>query len=127
MSTPGVSLAMSADGKALYFVREPKEGALWRAEVETGKYEKVMDGLVPGCTSCWALAGEGIYYLGGVSQQALYFREWATGKVRMVMAYPEFLWPLGSGPFSLSADGKSLLTVRVDASPGDVFMAAPFR
>ncbi len=127
VASPGVSLAVSADGKGLYFVREPKEGALWRAELGTGKYEKVMDGLVPGCTSCWALAGEGIYYLGGAAQQALYFREWATGKVRMVMGYPEFLWPLGSGPFSLSGDGKSLLTVRVDASPGDVFLAAPFR
>ncbi len=62
-----------------------------------------------------ALAGEGIYYLGGAAQQDLYFREWATGKVWMVMAYPEFLWPLGSGPFSLSGDGRSLLTVRVDA------------
>ena len=35
---------------------------------------------------------------------------------RQVTAYPEPLWPSGSGPFSLSPDGKLLLCVRVDPS-----------
>ena len=30
-----------------------------------------------------------------------------------------FEWPLGSGPFWLAPDGRSLLTVRMDPSPGE--------
>jgi Tol biopolymer transport system component/DNA-binding winged helix-turn-helix (wHTH) protein len=127
LESKGVSLELSADGKSLYFVREPKEAVLWRTEVGSGRFERAVEGLVPGCTSCWALDRAGIYYLGGPAEQTLFYREWASGRVRTVLRYPEFLWPLGSGPFSLAPDGKSLLTVRVDPSPGDVLLVTPFR
>ena len=42
-------------------------------------------------------------------------------------AYPEPFWPQGSGPFSLSPDGKSLLAVRVDPSNSDTMLVTPFR
>jgi Tol biopolymer transport system component/DNA-binding winged helix-turn-helix (wHTH) protein len=127
LASKGVSLDLSGDGKTLYFVRDPKEAILWRTEVGSGKLERAVEGLVPGCSSCWALDRAGIYYLGGPTEQTLFYREWASGRVRTVLRYPEFLWPLGSGPFSLAPDGKSLLTVRVDPSPGDVLLVTPFR
>lgn len=125
--TSGVSLAVSPDGGYLYFVRDSKEGGLWRVELSSGRIEKVLDGLVPGCTSCWALVQGGVYYLGGAAAQTLSYYDHQTRQGRIVMPYPEFLWPLGSGPFSLSPDGRGLLTVRVDPSPGDLLMASPFQ
>ncbi|MBL8218517.1 MAG: PD40 domain-containing protein, partial [Bryobacterales bacterium] len=124
VKTKGLSMDVSRDGKFLFFFREPNDTVLWKAPVETGEVSKVVEGVVPGCTSCWAVNESGVYYLGAerhsFDSQILYFREFRTGKTREVTPYPEPLWPLGSGPFSLSPDGKSLLCVRVDPSESDV-------
>ncbi|MBS1825438.1 MAG: PD40 domain-containing protein [Acidobacteria bacterium] len=120
----GLSMGVSPDGKLLFFFREPNDTVLWKASIETGEVSKVVDGVVPGCTSCWAVNGAGVYYLGSATHsfdsQILYFHDFRTGKTKEVTPYPEPLWPLGSGPFSLSPDGKSLLTVRVDPTESDV-------
>ncbi len=127
----GISLGASSDGKYIYFVREPSGTALWRVETATGRTERVLDGLVPYCSSCWALAPGGIYYLGAKGdapgRQALYFHQFDTGREKVLTEYPEALSPIGSGPFSLSPDGRSLLCVRVDRSSADVFRVEPFR
>lgn len=127
----GISLEVSPDGRYLYFFREPNDTVLWRADVRTGAYEKVVSGIVPACTSCWALAAQGIYYLGtdgkSLDSQVLYYRDLRTGRTQEVLAYPEPLWPHGSGPFSLSPDGRKLLCVRVDPSACDVMLVEPFR
>jgi Tol biopolymer transport system component len=127
----GISLGISRDGRHIYFVREPSGSALWRVETGSGEASKVLDGLVPYCSSCWALSASGIYFLGNkegsLDRQALYFYDLATGKERVVVDYPEALSPIGSGPFSLSPDGRHLLTVRVDPSNADVFRVEPFR
>lgn len=124
VKSKGLSMGVSADGKFLFFFREPNDTVLWKASVDTGEMTKVVEGVVPGCTSCWALGAGGVYYLGSDKQsfdsQILYFHDWKTGRSREVTAYPEPLWPSGSGPFSLSPDGKLLLCVRVDPSESDV-------
>ena len=130
-ATRGISLDVSPDGKYVYFVREATDTTLSRAEATGGRVEKVLEGLLPYCSSCWVLTGRGIYYLGardGASgRQALFFHEFATGKSRPVLDYPEPLSPIGSGPFSLSPGGRSLLCVRVDPSNADVFRVDGFR
>jgi Tol biopolymer transport system component/DNA-binding winged helix-turn-helix (wHTH) protein len=127
----GISLEVSPDGRYLYFFREPNDTELWRADLATGSYEKVLGGIVPACTSCWAVAAEGVYYLGtdnkSLDSQVLYYRDLRTGKAQEILAYPEPLWPHGSGPFSLSPDGRTLLCVRVDPSASDVMLVEPFR
>ncbi len=128
--TKGISLGVSPDGRYLYFVREPADTALWRVETASGRLSKVLDGLLPYCSSCWALTERGIYYLGTApgrpDRQILYLRELVTGRDQAVLEYPEPLSPLGSGPFSLSPDGRYLLCVRVDPSNSDVFRVQPF-
>jgi Tol biopolymer transport system component/DNA-binding winged helix-turn-helix (wHTH) protein len=125
------SLNVSPDGRFLFYVREPNDTTLWRLTLETGESTKVLDNLVPGCTSCWALAASGVYYLGtdrgSFDAQVLYYRDWKSGADRVVIRYPEPLWPQGSGPFSLSPDGRYLLCVRVDPSNSDVLLVSPFR
>lgn len=118
------SLNISHDGLWIYFVREPNDTVLWRASTTAGQVEKVLDGLVPSCTSCYAVSPEGVYYLGSQAdnydRQLLYFRHQNTRRTAAITEYPEPLWPIGSGPFSLSPDGRRLLTVRVDPSSSDV-------
>lgn len=127
----GISLDVAPDGRYIYFVREPSGTQLWRLETATGQAEKVLDGLVPFCSSCWALGSGGIYYLGAeedtLEKQALHFRDLTTGRDRKILEYPEPLSPIGSGPFSLSPDGRYLLCVRVDPSNADIFRVEPFR
>jgi Tol biopolymer transport system component/DNA-binding winged helix-turn-helix (wHTH) protein len=129
--TRGISLGLSADGKNLYFMLGTNESTLWRASVASGRISKALDGLVPSCTSCWALTPNGVYYLGSSPQsfdrQVLYFRDFTTGQDRQVIEYPEPLTPFGSGPFSLSPDLHSLLCVRMDQSSSDVMRVEPFR
>lgn len=127
----GISLDVSRDGRFVYFVHEATDTALWRSDTATGKTEKVLDGLLPYCSSCWVLAEKGIYYLGpreGTGgRQALFFHDFATRRNLPVLDYPEPLSPIGSGPFSLSPDQRYLLCVRVDPSNADVFRVESFR
>ncbi len=127
----GISLGTSADGRSLYFVQEPAGTALWSLDTASKQAAKVIDNLVPYCSSCWAVAPSGIYYLGikrgEPGKQALYFHEVAAGRDRFVMDYPEPLLPIGSGPFSLSPDGRYLLCVRMDPSNADITTVQDFR
>jgi hypothetical protein len=56
----------------------------------------------------------------------LYFHDWRRSKDREILRYPEPLWPLGSGPFSLAPNQRFLLCVRMDPSDGDVMLVSPF-
>lgn len=131
IKTGGFSLGVSKDGKSLYFMRDSNDSVLWRANTETGEIARALGGVLPNCTSCWALAEDGIYYLGSDKQsfdtQVIYFHEFASGRDREILKYPEPLAPVGSGPFSLSPDRRSLLCVRVDPSNSDIMRVEPFR
>lgn len=121
--TAGLSFGLSPDGKDLYFVRGLTDSGLWRLSLESKQMSRVLDGLIPYCTSCWAASPAGIYYLGNAGPangQAIYFHNFAGGLDKLVAEYPEPVTPLGSGPFSLSPDGHSLLCVRVDHANSDV-------
>jgi hypothetical protein len=123
------SLAVSADGEFIYFAGENGTD-VWRVLARGGAVSKVLSVLVPGCTSCWALAPNGIYYLSGknsLDEQSLYFRDFSTGKDADVAPYPEPLVPLGSGPFSLSPDYRYLACVRTEMPGGDLMKIEPFR
>lgn len=126
--TEGLSFGLSADGKSLLFVRGLTESSLWRLDRASGRLSQVLNGLVPYCTSCWAAAPDGIYYLRStksVNGQAIYFHNFASGREKLIAEYPEPLLPLGSGPFSLSPDGRYFLCVRVDPSNCDVMRIDP--
>lgn len=118
------SLNVSRDGQWIYFVREPNDTTLWRVSASSGEMEKVLEGLLPSCSSCYALAEDAVYYLGSgpdtYDRQLLYRFDPRARRSVVVTEYPEPLWPIGSGPFSLSPDGKRLLTVRVDPSNSDL-------
>lgn len=127
----GFSLELTADGKFIYFMREVSDTVLWRVNTETGELSKALEGLVQRCTSCWSLTADGIYFLGSIQasfdDQAIYFQEFATGRRREILKYPEPLSPVGSGPFSLSPDLRHLLCVRVEPANSDILRVEPFR
>lgn len=131
LNTGGFSLGVSNDGQYLYFMRDANDTVLWRVSTDTWEMSKALDGLLPNCTSCWALAPGGIHYLAADKHsfdvQRIYFHDFATGQDREVVKYPEPLSPVGSGPFSLSPDLRYLLCVRVDPSNSDLMRVEPFR
>jgi Tol biopolymer transport system component/DNA-binding winged helix-turn-helix (wHTH) protein len=131
LNTGGFSLGVSNDGQYLYFMRDANDTVLWRASTDTWEMSKALDGLLPNCTSCWALAPGGIHYLAADRQsfdvQRIYFHDFATGQDREIVKYPEPLSPVGSGPFSLSPDLRYLLCVRVGPSNSDLMRVEPFR
>ena len=117
--TSGISLGMSADGQWLYFMREPNETSLWRLSLASGQISKALDGLVPGCSSCWALAPQGLYYLGSsplsFDSQMLYFHDFKTGRARQLIEYPEPLTPLGAGVTDVRLFRVTAASVRIKA------------
>ena len=126
----GLSFDVSPDGRFLYFVREQTGTILWRLDLSADRLEKVVSGLIPYCTSCWAVARGGVYYLGSRgawNDQAIYYHAFPTGRESLIVAYPEPLLPLGGGPFSLSPDESNLLLVRVDDAASDLMLVRPFR
>jgi Tol biopolymer transport system component len=129
--TRALSLGISPDGAFLYFVREPADTTMSRLQLSSGRIERVLEGLVPYCTSCWALSPDGIYYLGArpntSSLQSLYYLDLRTSATRLLADYPEPILPIGIGPFSLSPDFKSLLTVRLDSPNSDILRIDNFR
>lgn len=130
--TRAISLGISADGRFLFFVREPKGTTLWRFDLETREMTRVLDGLVPYCGSCWALSGNVIYYLGvradEPNQQAIYRRDFDKDEPpREVVRYPEAVFPIGIGPFSVTPDGRYFLCVRVDSSDSDLLRIDTFQ
>jgi len=126
-----LSLDVSPDGRYVYFVREPADTTLSRVDTASGEVERVISGLVPYCTSCWALDENGIYYLGvrpkAPVQQSLFYLDWKTRSSRLVADYPEPILPIGIGPFSLAPDRRSMLVVRLDPSNADVLRVDNFR
>jgi Tol biopolymer transport system component/DNA-binding winged helix-turn-helix (wHTH) protein len=125
------SLAASPDGRFIYFNGE-NGSELWRVPTGGGPAGKVLDDLLPGCGSCWALAPNGVYYLSGknsLDEQSLYFHDFATSESedKQIVRYPEPLAPLGSGPFSLSPDYRYLLCVRTEMAGADLMKVEPFR
>ncbi len=131
VKTRGISLAVSPDGKLIFFMQDGNDSSLWQARTDTGEFTKVMDGVLPKCTSCWAAGQDGIYYLGigrqSFDAQVIYFHDFTSGRDREILKYPEPLAPVGSGPFSLSPDMHHLLCVRVDPSNSDIMRVESFR
>jgi Tol biopolymer transport system component/DNA-binding winged helix-turn-helix (wHTH) protein len=126
------ALSLSPDGKVLYFVPHEQNTTLHAIPVEGGPPRPVQEGLIPGCTSCFAAANHGIYVLlaegGAFHRQTLWFQDFRAHAIKPVIPYPEPLWPQGSGPFSLSPDGESLMLVRVDARVNsDILIVKPFQ
>ncbi len=129
----GSALRFSTDGKRLFFFKNEQKGnALWQLTLAREEASVALENLLPSCTSCWAPAPEGIYYLGSdqgsFDAQAIYFHRFdAKQPDRLIAKYPEPLSPVGSGPFSLSHDLRYFLCVRMKSSDGDVMRAVPFR
>ncbi|MBI1763536.1 MAG: PD40 domain-containing protein [Acidobacteria bacterium] len=134
VKTGGFSLGLAQDGKLLYFMRDVNDTVLWQARTDTGELARAVDGILPACTSCWALTPAGIYYLGSdktsFDAQAIYFHRFNAppGEAdRLIIKYPEPLAPVGSGPFSLAPDLRHLLVVRMNPSNSDIMRVEPFR
>jgi Tol biopolymer transport system component len=99
--------------------------------VATGREEKVLDGLAPGCWACWALQGERLYSVSmgaaAWTDARLTALDLRTRKAEELATVPKPLAPLGTGALSVSPDGKRFLMVRVNRANTDVLRVEGFR
>ncbi len=120
-TTRALSLGLDSSGDYLYFAKEFNDGKLYRLHLPTKKEETVLTDLLPACSSCWALSKRGVIYLAATPQspdhQELRLKT-PNGESRLLLPYPEPLWPEGSGPFSLTPDERFLYTVRLSPPSG---------
>jgi Tol biopolymer transport system component/DNA-binding winged helix-turn-helix (wHTH) protein len=118
----------SRDGDSVYFVPSRTATAIWRGALASGEAGPVLDGLLPGYWGAWAVADEGIYYLGrnpGDADRPWVMRyEPKTRARKAVTRWPGPLPPMGASLWSLGAGG--LYVVRVDRSESDVSVLDPF-
>lgn len=119
--TRALSLGLDAAGEYLYFAKEFNDGKLYRLLLATRKEEAILSDLLPACSSCWALSRRGLIYLAATQEspdrQELRLRT-PSGESKLLLPYPEPLWPEGSGPFSLTPDERYLYTVRLSPPSG---------
>lgn len=120
-STRALSLDLDARGEYLYYAKDANDGKLYRLHLPSRREEQVLQDLLPGCSSCWAVSQRGLLYLAAPAQspdrQELRVRK-PNGESVLLLPYPEPLWPEGSGPFSLTPDERFLYTVRLSPPSG---------
>ncbi len=127
----GYPTASSPDGRYVYYTGGRTDPSIWRAEIQTGKEEKLLEGLLPGCWACWALGKKGLYYIGastatGADAKLMVF-DLTSGKARPLAEIPPPMPPLGTGALSVSPDGRRFLMVRVNRPNADVIRVEGFR
>lgn len=121
---------VSRDGRWIYYVQARTSPTIWRIGPNGDRNERVLDGLIPGYFGAWALASDGIYYLGedpSSQRPAILFFNLDLRTTSVVAPLPSALPPLGLTEFSLSPDGETLLAVLRESLSSDLMSVSGFR
>jgi Tol biopolymer transport system component len=129
----------SADGKWVYFVRQPHsplakgwwgaDSGLWRVPTGGGPEEKVLDGVRSGA---WGLSESGIFFVEAADNSG----SRSSRLVRVAQSNPEAKVALGnidrqmeddSSAFAVSRDARSFLLVLQSRLDSDLFLVNDFR
>jgi dipeptidyl aminopeptidase/acylaminoacyl peptidase len=111
------------DGVTLYYTDEPggKPTTLWRIPASGGQPAKLVEGVM---SSAFAVLQTGIYYVERVSDRArLQFYDFASGKSILVAGNLGDARPV----LTASADGRTILYNKQDASLDDLMLVENFR
>jgi eukaryotic-like serine/threonine-protein kinase len=117
----------SWDGKSLYYVKTGSDrGALFVRALDGGPEKHVLDfvGFPSGFNGQYAIAREGIYYIGGPNPDGTFtlnFLDPATSRSRLLAKLPR----IGLG-LSVSPDGAIAYTVASTARSGDLRLVEHF-
>src|SRR5687768_5817440 len=124
----------SPDGAFLYYVETlDRPSALWRMPTAGGAAEKVLDGVY---LANFVVLANGIYYIDRPSGgTGIHYIDLPSGELRL--QYFDFrtrrsatvVPNLGKVdlPFTVSADGRTILYPRMDSSVNDLMIVSPFR
>ena len=125
----GYAVKVSPDGKYLYYLKNSRQGELWRASAESGEEELLLSELKN--RNFWVLA-DGVYLLDpGVSVTSPYsrgrarFYRFRTRKVEDLGFVTEK--PIDHYGICLSPDAKWLYYVQADRNSGNIMLVENFR
>ena len=118
----GVKAMESADGKTIYFSKEPGAGSIWKMAAAGGPEEKLVDSLY---RFNFALAKQGIYYMtsqGEDGKVELRFVGFGGGDSKKIadVGYPEF-------GLDVSPDGRYLIYDQMDDAASDLMLVEGLR
>lgn len=111
-TTRALSLGLDSGGAYLLIAKEFNDGKLYRFHLLSKKKETVLTDLLAATPE-------------SPERQELRLKT-PNGESKLVLPYPEPLWPEGSGPFRLTPDERDLYTVRL-SSPSGADLALPKR
>jgi Tol biopolymer transport system component len=130
-SNGGFDAIESADGRYVYYSKNPPSGGIYRIPVSGGAEEAVLPDLPGEMWGDWALARGGIYFLDFHSQgrpyhAAILFYDFATKTRREIGSTSAIPVRWDSG-LALSPDERTLLYAQVDRFGSSIFVADAFR
>ncbi len=115
---------VSRDGRFLYFSANYESPCIYRLDIATGKTTRIVDDLLIGYWGAWTAGSTGLYYLASdpvrPTRAVIRFRDFATGRTRILAPFEGLLPPLGTSLWSLTPDERSLYVVRLDGSEADL-------
>jgi hypothetical protein len=121
----GFAAFESADGRRVFYAKDPKKPGLWSVPSDGGEEMPVIESLPPAPWGNWCLGPGGIYYLDAVRNPGIRFLPFSGDKERRI---GELKQPsLGDTGLAISPDGKWVLYSQVDLLGSDIIVAEGFR
>jgi dipeptidyl aminopeptidase/acylaminoacyl peptidase len=122
----GIFGTESLDRRFLYYAKFDENG-IWRMPLEGGEETRVFDQAGGGRWSSWALAQNGIYFLGHFhdpARETVQFFDFTTHNITSIWT----LEKAGSGSWglALSADGRSIIYPQIEFEQSNVMLVKNF-
>jgi Tol biopolymer transport system component/DNA-binding winged helix-turn-helix (wHTH) protein len=114
----------SRDGRFLYFSGNFATSCVFRFEIATRKTIRIVDDMLMGYWGAWTPGPAGLYYLAAdpdrPTRAVIRYRDFATGRTKILTRFEGSLPPLGTSLWSLTPDGRYLYVVRLDGPEADL-------
>ena len=113
----------SSDGKAIYYMKGPFMGGLWKMTLRSDEEKQVLRSIF---MRAFSLAKEGVYFIpepGADHKSSIQFLSFATAKVKTVALMSA---PPNEG-LSVLPDGRSILFSQRDEAGSDLMLVENFR
>jgi len=116
----------SADGKYVYYAKDPAAPGIWRVPVQSGTESAVLDALPAAMWGNWALTAEGIFFLDATSHSTIRYFDIMAGQTRPIAALPRRP-SVGDSGLAVSPDGRWILYSQLDLQGSVIMLIENFR
>jgi Tol biopolymer transport system component len=116
----------SADGKYVYYAKDPAAPGIWRTPVQGGTEAAALATLPAAMWGNWALTAGGIFFLDSTSHATIRYFDLAMGQTRPIAAMPRRP-SVGDSGLAVSPDGRWVLYSQLDLQGSVIMLMENFR